>query len=363
MRSYVGVFSPTRQNYTLTLDADNRSATPLLRPISVQGPWDASSIQAGGVFVQEPYSGASAREFEVAQWSMRGLSADRIGAASGLGATLRLEGNALHAEVFNRGNMLVRDVALIQGDQLWRAGDLAPGAHSSGELTRRANANLGMPLSYLIYGAEIDKNSAAGGQPLPIELQLRTRILDALFALGPLPRNSQPLLIGWADTDGIALSPGEQRAERQNVTMIFTTPQIIGDNQSLNLGQGWLSPRFENNQNNLCFGSQGSGVSLGNQPSVMRLTLPRDLADLQIDELNLLTATDGPWKPETTIELYDWAGRTWVAQPAKGRPLSISEPARYLNPGGQLRVRISTTLSQPDFACVYVDAKLKGSLP
>lgn len=363
IRSFVGVFSPTKQSYSLSADKPvSALSTPLVRPISVQGPWDTTSITTGGVFIQEP-SGAAAQGFEVGQWSMRAVSSDMIGASSGIESSVRIEGDRLIADVRNSSDWVLKDVAVVQGERVWRVGDLEPGVQRTGELQKRPTAGSGMPLSYLIYADEIDANGKMGGQPLPVELQLRTRILDSLYSYGPLPRNNQPLVIAWSDMMGLELNPEGQRAERQNVTIIVSTPRLTTSSDSISLGQGWLAPRFENTQNNLCYGNLGSGVALGSEPAVMQLNLPRDLYGLRPAELKLLTGTDGPWLPETTVELYDWGNDSWIVQNAQGRPLSVTEPERYLSSHGKIRVRLGSTMNQPNFNCVYVDVQLKGMMP
>jgi hypothetical protein len=131
---------------------------------------------------------------------------------------------------------------------------------------------------------------------------------------------------------------------------------------TLSLEQGWLTASFESGPTNVCFGSQGTGVMMGSGPVLMQLALPRDLYNLRVSAVTLLNSADGPWPDETSIELYDWAAAQWELQPARGRPLELKDAGRFLSPLGTMRVRLEAGSTNQD-GCIYIDAKLKGTLP
>lgn len=364
VRSFVGVFSPERRSYTLEVSAID-SGDPLVRPISVQGPWDVAGSGAGGVFLQESPAGAQASDFEVPQWSLRAITADTLAPFPAISAAVRLDGERLTAEVTNPGPLTLREVAVVQADRVARLGDIAPGETKGGELRRRQPGQPGgfagsVPVSYLIFGEEMDAQSRNGGQPLPLELQQRIRLLDALFNYGPSTRGGHPLVLAWADSAGVQVRPAGVRAEEQHTTMITLTPRVELADDDFTLGQGWFAPRFTSGQTSVCFGGMGTGVTLGQEPSVMDLVLPRDLYGVRPSELTLLASSDGPWSNEIVVELYDWVSGVWEAQPAADRAQAVSEPARFLGPHGALRVRL---IGPPhgSFGCIYLDASLKGA--
>lgn len=368
VRSFVGLFSPERRSYTLRVaDRTDERATPLLRPVSVQGPWDTAGLNTSGLFVQDVAPGAQARDFAVPQWSMRAVTNDSIAALGPIRASLRREGERLLGEVHNESSLTLHDVALIQGDRVVRLGDLAPGVTLSGELGRprvgQPNAfGPSMPLSYLLYGEEMDRQSHMGGQPLSPELQQRIRIIDALFSYGPVARGGQPLLLAWADTDALAVETDVARADQQRLALVMLNPLLTPEAGELRLEQGWLTPRFEAGVSSACFGAS-AGVSLGAQPAGLQLRLPRDLYGLHPRELTLITSADGPWLDTTLIELYDWSSGDWQVQATSERRLKVAEPERYLGSHGMLRVRVSGPAGQGGFSCVYVDAAISGALP
>lgn len=116
----------------------------------------------------------------------------------------------------------------------------------------------GMPLSYLIYGAEMD-DFGRRGLPQPAEMQLRVRLLDALFSYGPAPRDGQPLLIGWSTQSPLELRPPDLKAEVQQQVLMVSRPQITAATDLVTLNAGWMAIRFEGSQVNLCYGNQAPG--------------------------------------------------------------------------------------------------------
>lgn len=369
VRSFVGLFSPVQRAYSLGVaDTTEANAFPLLRPVSVQGPWDNLGMNAGGLYLQDVAPGAQARDFTVAQWAMRALTSDTTAALGPIVASMQREGERLVGEVRNTSTLSLRDVTLIQGERFVRLGDMAPGTTLSGELRRPPPDQLNafgphMSLSYLLYGQELEQQHRMGGQPLAPEIQQRVRILDALFSYGPVARGGQPLLLAWADTAALQVAPDVARVSEQQIALVMLNPRLEFGPGALTLEQGWLTPRFESSVGSACFGPTSPGVSLGAQPAVLQLSLPRDLYGLHARELTLLTNSDGPWSNETLVELYDWESGAWQAQASNTRRASVAEPARYLGAHGLLRVRVSGPAGQGGFNCVYVDALITGELP
>lgn len=365
VRSFVGLFSPQRASYTLDISGD-----PLLRPISLQGPWDTS--EQGGVFQQQ-----RASAIDVPQWSMRALVAEANVPFSGLAARVTLKNGALAADISNNTGQTLRDVVLVQDINVAHVGDLAPGERrsvafenaSGPALVQRRTKFGGAPLSYLIYSDLIDAQNTGPGQPLPPAIQLRQGLLDAIYSAGPIQRNAAPLLFAWADGAPLDVSLPDQRVDRQQLTLITIEPELVVEAGAVALGQGWLDHNLllpdPTDTQSVCLGGQGLGVSLFGEPTVLTLTLPRALRALRADELHLLPGADGPWPENITIELYDWQAAQWVKQAVR-RPASVAveQPARFLGPdNGQIRARISGTIDpQKGGGCVYLDASLKGTI-
>ncbi|MGQ9926017.1 MAG: hypothetical protein ACUVS4_04010 [Chloroflexaceae bacterium] len=367
LRSFVGLFSPERRSYSLRVAAANDAAL-MLRPVSIQGPWDRVAA-GGGVFLQEAEGGAKAAAFEVAQWSMRALGTDVITSTTGLVARITIASDEVRGEVENRSDQALTDVALVQGDRVARIGDLAPGEQRSALLQRRRVAQPGLfgpvfPLGYLIYGDEIDRQGQPGGQPLATGLQQRMRILDAFYSYGLALQNGQPLVIAWSSAANLSMALEGTRASSQHTTLITARPRITVAGDTVTLGRGWFAPRFESPGTTSCMGGQGSGLLVRSDPAVVNLVLPRDLYGLRPEAMTLETGADGLWQPTAVVELYNWNAGTWEAQALMHRSQPIEAPERFLGSNGAIRVRLSYPHSEPASAgCVYVDATLKGRMP
>ncbi|MBC8077439.1 MAG: hypothetical protein H7Y32_15305, partial [Chloroflexales bacterium] len=365
VRSFVGLFSPRSSSYTLDI-----SGNPLLRPISLQGPWDTT--EQGGVFQQQ-----RASAIDVPQWSMRAVVADASVPFAGLAARITLQNGTLAAAVANDTGQTLRDVVLVQDINVAHVGDMLPGERrrvaftsaSGPDLMQRRSKFGGAPLSYLIYSDLIDAQNTQGAQPLPPAIQLRQGLLDAIYSSGPIQRNAAPLLFAWADAAPLDVSVPNQRVDRQQLTLITIEPELVVEAGAVALGQGWLDRSVlvsdPTNTQSVCVGSQGLGVNLFGEPTVLTLTLPRGLRTLRPSELRLLPNADGPWPENATVELYDWQAAQWAAQPVRGTaPVAIEQPERFLGPdNGNIRARISGTIDpQKGGGCVYVDASLKGEI-
>jgi hypothetical protein len=373
-RSFAGVFSPSEENYTLDIASPSSASTmPLLRPISLLGPWDGNDGVQGGVFVQDDGSLSSARvaNLEVAQWSMRAVLADTVQEYQGLSAQMTMSGTTLIGEIYNGGDQPVDDVAMVQGVQVAWFGRIEPGEHRRAELTHKPNSMSGgrffesSSLGYLLYGEKMDQfNRPENGSP-PRDLLLRIRLLDALYNTGPTTRDAHPVLIAWMDAASLDVTVPDQRVAHQQLTLITLTPQLRVAGNSISLDRGWMERRVEQNSDSMCMGSQGLGVNLYNaQSAVMTLSLPRELSMLRANKLSLLTSADGPWPKEVQIALFDWQAATWVEQERTGATIAITEPERFLNGTGALRVQIGGQVAPQNLpGCMYVDATVEGVLP
>lgn len=374
VRSFVGIFSPNDARYALELSSSEPANTmTMVRPVSLQGPWDNSTLPQGGIFVQEQglQSVASVADLQIPQWSMRALLADQIRPYAGLQATVTLDGTTLSGEVINRGTETLYDVVLAQGNQIAFLGDLAPGAQGRTLLERRNPVGNGAkfsdraPLSYLIYGTELEKfNNELLGPPPP-ELLLRVRFLDAIYSAGPVARGTQPVLIAWMQSAPLLVDVAGKRVTRQQLTLVTFTPQLQVVGSTVTLGQNWLERRIEQAPDAACAGGQGLGVNLFSAETVvMSLSLPRPLARFQPSAMTLLTTADGAWPAEIGVALFDWQQGIWVPQERGSGSSPVVQPERFLGSNGKILAQISGQVTpQNNPGCLYIDAVLEGQLP
>jgi hypothetical protein len=370
-RSLLGVFSPTQSQYEIDIHDREGETIPLVRPISVQGPWDANVSNQGGIFVQEqdnpPLDSARASELLIPQWSLRGMLVDTIGPYAGIRSTVTISGTELSGEVENRSNQRLEDVTIVQGDRLVNLGVLEPGERRSGLLRRPPNNNgvnnLSAPLSYLIYREQIDSGNQPNKGPIAPAVQARIRLIDTVFSYGPNPRSGQPVVLAWGKSMGVEAELLGERADSQSVELITFAPQVRVADETAELGQGWLNKQFASGQEGVCFGNLGVGVNLLERPVLLNMALPRTLYGFAPESITLVTAADGPWPPGVVFEIYDWQQQAWVEQVVGRGNTTLSEPERFLGSHGKMQVRLSRAPDNFGTGCLYVDATLKGTLP
>jgi hypothetical protein len=372
VRSFAGLFTPKRATYTMLVQTNATQALPLVRPISLQGPWDTAAAGDGAIFAQSELGTATIRKFTVAQWSMRALLTDTMHAYPGLQSSLVLDGAKLHGVVENKGNQILEDVTVVQGDRFTRLGDLAPGEQREFALPDvlqqggpQASSAPNMSLGYLIYGDELDESHRSGGRPMPLQTQLRLRILDSIFAYGPRPRTGHPLVLAWAPESLVTIQPDDLRVERQQMALVVSAPQLTVTENEVDLGIGWLDPRLADQQTGACYGSFGVGVPLSVEPIQLHLLLPRDLYGVQPTELQIMATADDMWSTDTEITLYNWRAHTWEPVPisARDQAVTLQQPERFVGSHGRLWARISNPNAPESFGCIYLNGTMKGTLP
>lgn len=358
-RDFIGIFSPDRSTYRLRADGE----TPLARPIAVQGPWSAGS-PANGRYVQIAPDGRVVEGLDVAQWSLQSVMLDRIIPSPGLEAQITVNGDQAQGKVINRSNQMLTDVALVYNGYLALIETLAPGEQHMVQLERPVHAFEGIMLSYLIYGPKFDE-SGRMGQPVPPGLQLRGRILDALYGYGTGTYGAQPLVLGWYSDQRAQLEPVDRRATMQRLALVRGIAQLhISGEFKLRNG---FAAAFEQmgNMNSPCYTGNQVGLVPDPQPAVIRFTLPRSLQGLQINSLQFDIRSDVFWNGR--IEVYDWIQGRWEALSIdpmiQNLSAGLEQPARFLNGNGVMRVRLQRLDQGQSFSCVYVDPVIQGRMP
>ncbi|GIV87560.1 MAG: hypothetical protein KatS3mg055_0078 [Chloroflexus sp.] len=360
-RSFVGIFSPDRSTYRLR----STDGGVLTRPIRVQGPW-SSEVLANGRYLQG-ISDAVVEGLEVPQWSLQAVATDRVITADVLEAQLIVNGDEVQGEVVNRGGRTLEDVVVVYGDLISRLGSLAPGERRVSRLERPAYAYDGISLSYLIYGEQFDA-MARISQPIPPDLQLRSRVLDALYGYGTAIRGKQPLVFGWYTTPETTIMPVDRHATRQQIALVHSVARLrLETGKAVTLDAGSFAGMFESitNTSSPCYSGNVLGAAPGVEPVVLRFTLPRDLIGLRPDSMTMNVRADMFWSGQ--IEVYDWVDGVWVLLPTEPvfqmNSVEIPQPERVLGSHGVLRVRMQSRDQTQGFSCIYLDPTMQGRLP
>jgi hypothetical protein len=360
-RSFVGIFSPDRSTYRLRSTDDG----VLTRPIGVQGPW-SSEVLANGRYLQG-ISDTVVENLEVPQWSLQAVATDRVITVDVLEAQLIVNGDEVQGEVVNRGGRTLEDVVVVYGDLISRLGSLAPGERRVSRLERPAYAYDGISLSYLIYGEQFDA-MARMARPMPPDLQLKSRVLDALYGYGTAIRGKQPLVFGWYTTPETTIMPVDRRATRQQIALVHSMARLhLEAGQAVTLDAGSFTGIFERitNTSSPCYSGNVLGAAPNVEPVVLRFMLPRDLIGLRPDSMTMNVRADMFWSGQ--IEVYDWVDGVWVLLPTEPvfqiSSVEVPQPERVLGSHGVLRVRMQIRDQTQGVSCVYLDPTVQGRLP
>ncbi len=372
LRSFLGMFSPAQQAYRLSIaDQLAGDGAALLRPISLQGFWGPEIATGNAVFLQTRSADEPLRvqDLTVAQWSMQAMLIEQIQPGLAVEAQLRFTADDLQAEVRNASALTLRDVVIVQGDRVAQLGDLAPGETGRVALDRNDARIVGpgfagkTPLSYLVYGEELDRAGHHGEGVLDPVVQQRVRMLDAIAGYGPVVRDARPLLLAWVDAAPFRAEVSGQRAESRSLSLLTMQPRLLAEG-SLELEAGWLQPRYDTDPASLCVGGQGLGALPNGQSVQVRLRLPEHLRTLQVDSLALLTSAEGIWPAETSLRVFDWQRREWIAVDAIAERIPLSDPTRFVNAAGTILAEFQSPPSgMMNAGCLYLDAEVGGTLP
>ena len=125
--SFIGILSPDRRTYDLTFAGD--------LPLTELDP-SAQGLAHGNPAVILQGRPTTIRKLPLDTWALRGFVAEgALTYANPFSATLRLENGQIAGEVLNRSADPLHDVGLIYGGAAIRLGDLAPGQHTTVNLT------------------------------------------------------------------------------------------------------------------------------------------------------------------------------------------------------------------------------------
>lgn len=358
VRTFVGIFTPSTKTFELTVGEQG-----LVRPISNLGVWDTSELN--GV-----YADSRVREIELQQWNMRSVMADSVQAFKALEASITFEGLQYHAEVTNRSDYLIRDVAIVHDIYVAEVGDLQPGeskqisfgSENERELRQLRSKFQGYSLGYLFYHKLYETEGFGISTTLPPEIQIRQSLIDALWADSYSQQRRKPLLIGWSAQQPVPVSINADKVERQQTALIVQEVPFQYKGSSITLDQAWLNyiPQVvqSNGIDSVCYLSQGLGVTQTNEDIIHQIQIPTELIPAQVEAITLLPSADGGLPDDIRLEVYDWTNHEWVEfQYAQRVPLE--QPERFIDPMvGKLRIRVLATQNLQTYMCVTVNAEI-----
>jgi hypothetical protein len=351
-RTFVGILAPQAQTLSASLPAGALSR-PLNTINGIYGPISGVS----GPLLQD----TDRIPISVEAWKLLGVVAERQIELSGIDAEINLDEQGAQVKLRNGTGQPLRDVVAVYGEQVVSLGNLRPDEEASGRWPPNlGSVSPGTALSTIIFS---DALAAAKlpGQAAERRLQARTAMINAAVVRGTTATDVGPLMLAWMDTSPLDVLVEASGAARQSLSLLVIHPQITSSGP-LSLPQGWLRADAAASQRTTCFSSAGAGIAASPAPATIMLRLPDDLTPLRASAITLNLDSARPWpNAGVTTELYNWAQATWVAQSFDGPgDLKVPSPESYLSQG-RLLVRLSGSLAQAE--CLYIHAKLQGSMP
>jgi hypothetical protein len=361
VRTYVGIFSPTRQDYDIRVNDE-----ALISPASsyVNQPWQSvypsSSNEPLNVLQGNP---VHVRSLGVNQWSMQSFRAETmvdLGSLE-LDTNLRIQGDQISGTLHNSLGHPLRDIVLISGTRYVRLGDLGAGE------TKEVDAMLGggsggSPFPYALF-----ETSFQGPNGPPREVILRQSILEAYMhtAWGPAAPPADITLLAWTDLKPLDVAlDGVRAAQMQTTLLVAPIPFAVEDGR-VELPLGLLAGRMVAAEGESGDCGTGRGY-IGNGRLTLEYQLPSTLRGVVPSSLTVKAApVDGPMLELPEISLYDWNVEDWVLLKglASGQEYAVSDAGRFVRPvDGMIRLQAWREDVNRTGGCYQFDVGLEGTL-
>jgi hypothetical protein len=219
-QTYVGVFSPTRQKFDISV-----GRAPLLSSISFDPNMGLVQQQPLDVIAGEK---ARIRGYQVGYGVLRGFRAEATVLGPLVEADLRFVDGRLQGEVHNRSNAPLEAGALVFGSSVQVLGTIEAGGSRAVDLTVGGAVNFGMPLSDRLFGGDPFGNFGTATEQAEARVRATRRVLvDQLsvstkFGSGMLARGvggDAPVLLAWRGEGVLPIELAGQRAQNMGQTL------------------------------------------------------------------------------------------------------------------------------------------------
>jgi hypothetical protein len=400
---YLGVFSPTRGSYDISVPG----GALLSAPYSGEG-FGQAGVQGLDVMQGDP---ARIRQLAVGYGTLRAVRAEAPVIAPRVEAELRLEGDRVVGTIHNASTQTLLKPAVALGTGVMVLADLAPGATVAVDI-RAAPDTLGRALSERIFGQQVFPNDGRLGSDF-LRDQVRRQLVDALTydpfsgSSGTLPSDG-PVLLAWGQPGlfPVAVAGSEPRTSGETLYYLplplTATGKVIFTPDLMRSSLVEVKAQFFNKDPfNLAVG--GGSVTLAYRPIPVagRLTATRLALGINLGQVGPIDAggkpvepgapstdepeatpapsaatgggTAGPDQPAPPpdqvdpnlpgIELFDRSGGAWrpVRDVVSGTTIEIRDPARFVDPAsGTVLLRL--TNERQDTIGFQLAVQLEGEM-
>ncbi len=355
IRSYVGIFSPSRRAYTLEVGDGALVSLLNSEPERFGGPFEPTSMT---IVEGNP---TMVHDLAINQWAMQGVQIEQIapGEEWEIAANWKYDGAHVKGTLHNGSSYNLTDLVAVVGSRYARLGDAPPGIRLDIAAKLEGGDAVGPPFPYALF----EKLWQPGDTAPPRDLMLKQSLLSGVFEgpNGPYPPAGLTL-IAWLDRSPITVAIADDKAHcpAPCLRKAFSQPRAVGHHQTTLLvltlpldlsGQevtippGMIAPRLLESQGEAGICGPGGRVYLGpTGKATLEYLLPPELLGMTITEMTLsIVLTVDPSAGIPTAALYDWEAGTWVEQRNLRRgDNAIERPGRFIHPdNGALRLQLS----------------------
>jgi hypothetical protein len=358
-RSYVGIFSPSRQDYDVQVGGD-----ALISPLSQNWQvWKSSMPSTSGYLDVLQGNPALVRKLGINQWSMQSFQAE-AGADTGelsLDAGLTVEGDQVRGTIHNGLGRPLQEVILLSGYRYALLGDWDVGEAKDIETTLQGGDGR-MSFPWVLF-----EHAFQGPGSPSREVILRQSILEAYFHTNwgaPTVPSGDLMLLAWTDLSPFEVRITNVRAAPLQTTLVVASLPLPVVNGRVSLPPGHLSARLVQVEGQAGECGPSGQVHIAQGRAVLEYQLPPTLHGLEPITLTVHPAVEGMATVQLpALSLYDWVAGDWVelGDVEVGRGHQVADPGRFMDPVGGT-VRLQAQHDSMEGWCYCFDLGIEGEL-
>jgi hypothetical protein len=373
-QTYVGVFSPTRQKFDISV-----GRAPLLSSIAFDPQMGLAQPQPLDVISGEK---ARIRGYQVGYGVLRGFRAEATVPGPLVEAELRFADGRLTGQIRNRSNAPLEAGAIVFGSSVQVVGTIDVGGVRTVDMPVGGAVNFGMPLSDRLFpgdafgdfGTDADRAEArirATRRVLVDQLSVSTKFGGGMLARGV--GGEAPVLLAWRGEGVLPVELAGQHVQNMGQTLYAVSLPVALSGRTV-LGDDLIRYTVLDSEGAETT-DQGGGFSLGRGSLTVEYRPPSFQGRFDVTKLSLgITQGEplggvigGPLRPlplpaqppqddptETgnlggpifqvatpAVQLFDRVANKWVEFPRieQGRSYDVQSPDRYVDASGAFVVR------------------------
>ena len=218
IQSYLGIFSPSRTTYQVSVPGDALLAPPMNGDIFGNGAGTALDVLQG-----DP---SRVRDLDVGFGSIRTIRAEASATAPEVTADLRLADGRLLGTVTNQSSRTLEASAIVVGSSAFKLGDMAPGATAKVDMAVASTSPDWNPLSQRLFGS-MSWDGSALDEAEQRELVRRTVIdqisVDPMTGFPNAISSDGAMLLAWG-TDPVVPLELEGQTVRRIANVLYEIP-------------------------------------------------------------------------------------------------------------------------------------------